>query len=222
MSGRRRMVGGSASWRTSMSTRRRPDWLGLLALASFGVHAADRQSLDDAWWTGPILAAGAATLPQGRVLVEPYVFDVIRSGRFDGEGERRSASRTHSYRSLTYLLYGATDRLTVGLIPVFGFNDAGNRSSGVQLGDLTVQAQYRLSQFREGGWLPTSSLVVQQSLPIGGSALSTGAYTTTVALRSQYYLWMPNGRIVRTRFHVSYAAADDLVAPGDVMTINSS
>jgi hypothetical protein len=205
-----------------MFTRRRPETLGLLALASFGASAADRQSLDDAWWTGPILAAGAATLPQGRVLVEPYVFDVIRTGRFDREGERQSASRAHSYRSLTYLLYGVTDKLTVGLIPVFGFNEAGDRSSAVQPGDLTVQAQYRLSQFREGGWLPTTSVVVQQSLPIGGSALSTGAYTTTIALRSQYYLWMPSGRIMRTRFHVSYAAADEVAAAGDVMTINSS
>ena len=167
-----------------MSTGRRADLLGLLAFASFGASAADRQSLDEAWWTGPLLAAGAATLPQGRVLVEPYVFDVISTG----------ASRTHAVRSLTYLLYGVTDRLTVGIIPVSD-------------GDLTVQAQYRLSQFREGGWLPTTSVVVQHSI-----------HTTTVALRSQYYWWMPNGRIMRTRFHVSYAAA----ANRDVSALNSS
>jgi hypothetical protein len=190
-----------------MSTRRRAETLGALALVSFGASAADRQSLDDAWWTGPLLAAGAATLPQGRVLVEPYVFDVIRT----------DPSRTHGYRSLTYLLYGVTDELTAGIIPVFGFNESSNRSSGLQLGDLTIQAQYRLSQFREGGWLPTISVVVQQSLPVGGSALSTGEHTTTVALRSQYYLWMPNGRILRTRFHVSYADAS-----ADVITVNSS
>jgi hypothetical protein len=40
-----------------------------------------------------------------------------------------------------------------------------------------------------------------------------------VALRSQYYLWMPNGRIMRTRFHVSYATADDV---SGVITVNSS
>jgi hypothetical protein len=168
-----------------MSTRRRPDaFAAALALASFGASAADRQSLDEAWWTGPLLAAGAATLPQGRVLVEPYVFDVIGA---DGD-------RTHSYRSLTYLLYGVTDRLTAGIIPV-------------SHGDLTVQAQYRLSQFREGGWTPTTSVVVQHTYRM-----------TTVALRSQYYWWMPNGRIMRTRFHVSYAAG----ATRDVSAVNSS
>ncbi len=119
-----------------MSTGRRAETLGALGLLAFacsGASAADRQSLDDAWWTGPLLAAGAATLPQGRVLVEPYVFDVIGTG----------ASRTHAVRSLTYLLYGVTDGLTAGIIPV-------------SHGDLTVQAQYRLSQFREGGLLPTT------------------------------------------------------------------
>lgn len=175
-----------------MSTRRRAETLGALALASLGASAADRQSLDDAWWTGPLLAAGAATLPQGRVLVEPYVLDVIRTG----------ASRTHGYRSLTYLLYGVTDKLTAGIIP---------GSTELQLSDLTLHAQYRLSQFREGGWLPTTSIAIQHSLPVGEQR-------TTVALRSQYYLWMPNGRILRTRFHVSYADA----ATRDVIALNSS
>ena len=29
------------------------------------------QSLDDAWWTGPMLAPSAATLPRGHFLIEP-------------------------------------------------------------------------------------------------------------------------------------------------------
>src|SRR5690348_11021258 len=35
-----------------------------------------RQSLDDAWWTGPMLAPSAATLPRGHFLIEPYLYDV--------------------------------------------------------------------------------------------------------------------------------------------------
>jgi hypothetical protein len=209
-----------------------------------------RQSLDDAWWTGPIVAAGAGTLPQGRALVEPYLFNVIRYGRFDREGHERNASRVQGYGSLTYMLYGVTDSFTVGLIPTFGYNEVsqGQDSSGLQFGDLTLQAQYRLSQFREGSAVPTTSIVVQQTLPTGkydelGSRPSDGqglgAYTTSVGLYSQYYLWLPNGRIARTRFNVSYAVSDDVrvravsvygteagfrgnAEPGDVLTINSS
>src|SRR5688572_33432995 len=86
--------------------------------------SAPQQSLDDAWWTGPIIAAGAGTLPQGHALVEPYLYDVIRYGRYDNDGDERNASRSHHYGSLTYILYGVTDRFTAGLIPTFGYNDA--------------------------------------------------------------------------------------------------
>jgi hypothetical protein len=61
-------------------------------------------------------------------------------------------------------------------------------------------------------------LVVQQTLPTGkydrlgedlNDGLGAGAYTTTLALFSQYYFWMPNGRILRSRLNVSYAFSDE-------------
>lgn len=184
------------------------------------VRDANRQSLDDAWWTGPILAASASTLPQGHFLIEPYVFDVITSNRYDERGNRHGTSRVDSFGSLTYILYGVTDKLTAGLIPTLGFNDlsAGRDSSGIRVGDLTLQAQYRLTRFREGSWLPATSLVLQESFPTGkhdqlgsrpSDGIGSGAHTTTLALYSQRYFWMPNGRILRTRCNVSRSFSDD-------------
>ena len=55
----------------------------LLGVSEYGVvagasePAAGRQAMADAWWTGPLLAASASTLPQGHFLVEPYIYDVI-------------------------------------------------------------------------------------------------------------------------------------------------
>jgi len=162
--------------------------------------AVPRESTDDAWWTGPMLAASPNTLPRGHFLVEPYIFDV-RSPHSDGFG------------SLTYVNYGLTDRFTVGLIPTFGFNmvSEGTNSSGIGVGDLSLLAQYRLTQFRAGSWVPTTAIVVQEALPTGkfdklgsrpSDGLGGGAYATTLALYSQTYLWMPNGRILRTRLDV--------------------
>ncbi|HKE95844.1 MAG TPA: hypothetical protein VKB34_16120, partial [Povalibacter sp.] len=143
-----------------------------------------------------------------------------------------------------------TDSFTAGIIPVFGYNQVsdGKDSSGVQIGDLTLQGQYRLSQFREGSRVPTTSVVVGATLPTGkydrlganpNDGLGAGAYTTSIAFYSQYYLWMPNGRILRTRFNVSYAFSDNVsledvsvygtgegfrgeAQPGDVFSVNSS
>src|ERR1044072_3109117 len=147
--------------------------LGVFATLTLSLSAAaadlDRQSLDDAWWTGPIVAAGATTLPQGHALIEPYVYDVITRGRYDSDGNYRSTDTVHSYGSLTYLLYGVTDSFTAGVIPTFGFNDveSGPDSSGVGVGDVTLQAQWRLSQCHEGRPIPTASFVLQQTLPTG-------------------------------------------------------
>jgi len=173
-----------------------------------------RQALDDAWWTGPLLAPNASTLPKGHLLVEPYRFDVIRYGHFDGEGNRRSVPRAHGFGSLTYVLYGLVDRFTVGMIPVAGYNTVSGEpsSSGVGLGDLTLNAQYRLTLFQGGGWTPTTSFVVQETFPTGrydrlgdrpSDGMGAGAYTTTLSLYSQTYFWLPNGRILRMRLDVS-------------------
>ncbi len=160
-----------------------------------------RQSLDDAWWTGPMLAPSAATLPRGHLLIEPYLYDV-------------TSAHSNGFGSLTYVNYGLADKVTVGVIPTAGFNKASNgpSSSGVGLGDITFQTQYRLTQFHAGGWIPTTSLAIQEALPTGkydhlgnrpSDGFGSGVYTTTLALYSQMYFWLPNGRILRTRFNVS-------------------
>ncbi|MFI4957761.1 MAG: transporter [Lysobacterales bacterium] len=161
----------------------------------------DRQSRDDAWWTGPMLANSAETLPPGHFLIEPYLYDV-HSNHTDGFGSR------------AYVLYGLVENLTVGLIPIVGYNkaDGGRSSSRIGWGDIALQAQYRLTEFHEGSWFPTIALQLQEALPNGrydrlgerpGDGFGSGVYATTLALNSQSYFWLPNGRILRMRFNVS-------------------
>jgi hypothetical protein len=199
-------------------------WLLLLTIAPpapadepVETTPALRQTLDDAWWTGPLLAASPATLPQGHVLIEPYLYDAITNRQFDNRGARQEIARQSDYGSLTYLLYGLTDATTIGLIPRFGYNNPGQRSS-VGMGDITAQVSYRLSSFMDQGWLPATALVISESLPTGkfdhltsaNDGLGAGSYTTTLALYGQYYLWMPNGRILRTRINLSEAWSRDV------------
>ena len=182
------------------------------ALAQETTH----QALGDAWWTGPLLAPSANTLPRGHVLIEPYLYDVISQGFYNAQGTKVRAPHENGFGSLTYINYGLANKFTVGLIPTFNYNEisTGIGSSGVGMGDLTVQAEYRLHLFREGSWKPTTSVTVQEALPTGrydqlGSRLSdgmgSGAYTTTLALYTQTFFWMPNGRILRLRFNVAPA-----------------
>jgi hypothetical protein len=179
------------------------------------------QSIDDAWWTGPLLAASPATLPPGHFLVEPYVYDTMVDGQFDGSGVRHHIPRDSEFGSQSYVLYGLTDKITVGIIPRITYNERlqGQSSSSLGIGDLTAQAAYRLSRFLDDGWLPALSIVLGETLPTGrydrlgdraGDGLGGGAYTTILSLYSQYYLWMPNGRLLRTRLDVSQSWSSEV------------
>lgn len=160
-----------------------------------------QESMSDAWWTGPMLANSAETLPPGHFLFEPYLYDI-------------RTPHTDSFGSRTYILYGLVNNLSIGLIPVFGYNKISNgpNSSGAGLGDWQLQAQYRLTRFHEGSWVPTVAIQLQETLPTGKydqlgnrptDGLGSGTYTTTVAINSQTYFWLPNGRILRTRLDIS-------------------
>ena len=163
--------------------------------------APARQAPSEAWWTGPMLANSAATLPRGHALIETYVYDV-------------HSARADSIGSLTYMLYGVTDALTIGLKPSFGFNAVkGERDgSGVGFGDLTLQAQYRLTSFDAARGVPALAISIQETMPTGrydrlgarpADGIGGGAWGTTVALYAQHYFWLPNGRILRGRINVS-------------------
>ncbi|MBU6416005.1 MAG: transporter [Xanthomonadaceae bacterium] len=176
--------------------------LGWLSVPAFAQTApVVRQSRGDAWFTGPMLANSAETLPAGHFLIEPYFYDVA-TAHADGWGSR------------AYLLYGLADRFTVGLIPIVGYNrlSGGGSSSGVGMADLTVDLQYRLTEFREGSAMPTIAIQLQQAFPTGrydrlgdrpGNGLGSGAYATTLGLLTQDWFWLPNGRILRARFNLS-------------------
>jgi hypothetical protein len=186
--------------------------------------ARAREALADAWWTGPLLAPSAGTLPRGHVLVEPYLYDVIQYGSYDRSGALTYAAHANDFGSLTYVIYGLTDRVSVGLIPTVGYNtSAGAPGGGIGLGDLGLLAQYRLAQYKVGRWTPTTSIAVQETFPTGAYqnlgdrpniGIGAGVYSTKISLYTQTYLWMPNGHIMRLRLNFSQTISGNAAVNG--------
>ncbi|HYL00829.1 MAG TPA: hypothetical protein VEU78_06520 [Steroidobacteraceae bacterium] len=193
-----------------------------LALAARAAAAADdapaapaRQERADAWWTGPLLAPNASTFPAGHALVETYVFDVNGNGQYDGSGRHEPAAGGHELGSLTYLIYGLTDRVSLGLLPRFFYDEpaGGPNSSSPGVGDLGAQVQLGLTSFHEGSWVPATAVVLGETLPTGrydrlanpADGFGAGAWSTSLSWYSQDYLWLPNGRILRVRLDLTYA-----------------
>jgi hypothetical protein len=148
-----------------------------------------------------MLANTAASAPAGHGLVEVYFFDA-------------TTAHSNAPGTFAYLLYGVTDKFSVGLNPTAEFNSVsgtpGNSGSGT--GDTVLLAQYGLSTFDPSSWIPTTAISLQETLPTGrydrlgtrsSNGMGAGAYTTTLALYAQTYFWLPNGRILRARLNVS-------------------
>jgi hypothetical protein len=176
--------------------------------------ASARQATSDAWWTGPMLANSASTLPRGHVLFEPYFYDVSTVGAFDTNGDAHSTPHAQGYGSLAYIIVGVTDRLSAGFVPTIGYNTIENArsSSRLQLGDVSLLAQYGLTRFHEGSPVPSIAVSLQETFPTGkydrlgeraADGFGSGAHTSTVSIYSQTYLWLPNGRILRVRLNGS-------------------
>jgi hypothetical protein len=168
-----------------------------------------------------MLANTAATAPRGHYLLETYLYDDTTQGAYNSHSKRQSAPHENSYGSLTYAIYALTDRIGVGLLPTFGYNQvsAGASGSGVGLGDWTAQVERRFTPFAPCTELPTVSVAAQETLPTGrydklgdrpSDGLGAGAYTTNVALYTQTWFWLPNGRIVRMRVNVSDAVSGNV------------
>jgi hypothetical protein len=155
---------------------------------------------EEAWFTGPMLANSASTLPRGHFLIEPYLYDVQASGR-------------HSFGSLIYILYGVSDDLTLGAKPSFTLIEASpGRPARIGMGDLSLQGQYRLRSASQRSWSPTLSISLQQSLPTArhdrlgdrpAAGLGSGSFGTTVALYVQSAGRLSNGHTLRTRLNLS-------------------
>ena len=163
--------------------------------------SSPREAMGEAWWTGPLMTPSAATVAPGHVLIEPYLYDVIAPGR-------------HGVGSQSYVIYGLLNRLSVGLIPVVGYNivRGGPNSTRAGVGDFTALAQYRVSSFQPGRAWPTVSIVLEETFPTGrydrlgdrsSDGMGRGAFTTSLGLYAQTLLWMPNGRILRLRLDLT-------------------
>lgn len=200
-----------------------PYMAALALLATSHAWAADadshRQSMGEALFTGPLNAPNATSLPAGHWNIEPYVLDSIQYAQFDENWDSANTPNSHAYRSVTLLEYGFTDKLTIALLPSFGYNvaDDGPDSRGVQLGDTTLRFQYMINQFQEGSWLPTVALSYAQGFPTGkydglgdhaANGLGSGVLSSTFGLFTQDYFWLPNGRILRARLNFTYTLAD--------------
>ncbi len=184
-------------------------------------NAPTSQSGDEAWWTGSLLSASAATLPPGHWLVEPFATDAITDAYYDSSGNRHSAPRLEDVGAAAYIMYGLVDGFSIGMLPHVALSQHSSTegSSGFAAGDVTLISQLRLTRFDPDGWVPATSLLLEETVPSGrydrlsnGLAAGTGggAYTTEVAVYAQTIVHAYRSRPLRIRINLTYGRSDSV------------
>jgi hypothetical protein len=170
------------------------------------------ESLDDAWWNGPLLAIPAGTIPEGTFAAGAGLLDQITHA---GSGTNAVPAPGLNQADLrSAVVYGVSDDFNVSLWSLVGLGalPQGQSTSSVQLADWFIDGQYRLRDFRPGDALPAISFNLAETFPTGqydrlspaSDPLGAGAYSTTLGLYTQMPFWMPTGRILRAEFNLSY------------------
>lgn len=184
--------------------------LGVLAAATMNARADDSGSNESnaARFTGPLVSS-SPPLPKGLWNIEPYLIQAIATGYYDDDGRRHDIADQRSWRLAVPVMYGITDRLSLGATfnAMQGGQPDGN--DGVTIGDTTLSALYLLAD-GGGDHSPKLTAAIRQNLDTGqhdrlaerrtSLATGSGARTTTLAMYGQAYFL---DRTLRGRVNVS-------------------
>ncbi|WP_266171653.1 hypothetical protein [Dyella subtropica] len=167
-------------------------------------------------FTGPLLTPNAANLPRGLTNIEPYLVYQSSTGTYDGQGRKQDKiSDSHQWQLLVPVIYGVTDRLQAQLS--LGMTHAyagGTHTDGARLTDTSAKLQYMLLAPNTDGTRPAISVAFAHRFPTGAydrldanplNGTGNGASINTLALSTQHYLWLPDGRPLRWRSNLSYS-----------------
>ncbi|BCT93500.1 hypothetical protein LYSHEL_25240 [Lysobacter helvus] len=168
-------------------------------------------------FTGP-LVSGAPSLPQGLFNIEPYLIYNHVDAYYDANGDRHSlAESSAGWHLAVPMLYGITDRLTIGAVLNAFHGDNAFGDGTTRMGDASVSVMYKFLQ-GQGAARPSLTAVFRQNLPIGKHdqmdlephdlTTGSGAATTTVGLHGQVYSTL-GGRTLRSRANLKYTLPYD-------------
>jgi long-subunit fatty acid transport protein len=196
----------------------------ILLLAAVGARAHAGEAVvpvREANYTGTLLSSGPP-LPQGALIVQPYLVQTQVTGRYDIDGRRHDVDGVaDDWRVLLPMTYGVTDRFTIGatLRGIHARTDQAERRWA--MGDTGLFGQYNLYK-GTGVARPTLAVGVRQNMPTGrhdqldrrglADATGSGAAFTMLGVYGQAY-FLPE-RNLRARVNLHYRV------PGAGVTVN--
>lgn len=178
---------------------------GLISVLAAGLAGSASAQVVDAvpsqWFTGTLEAPSPALPKAGLLALEPYVVYQTTTGAYGNHGAHIStAHETSTSESLLVIKYGITDRLSVEALPSIShsWNNI-TSSSGVSVGDLPLELEYRVKNGDHKTGSPSVTFDLGVTLPTGQydrlkkpiNGVGSGAYTLKegVVFQSLFDSW---------------------------------
>jgi len=185
--------------------------------------AGEKQSMGDAWWTGPLQTPNAGTIPKNHWYVETYFAVEQDNGAYGNNGTKYGANNPKSgmpgydndYQSTTEFVYGLTNKFNFQALLGLDGEQGGTgvaSSNGIEANTLRIRLPYRLYKYKQGKWAPTFSFVPEVNTPVSAGAI----WTPGIGFWAIRPFWMPNGRILRVR------ASEDIWFPKSGKSVDVS
>jgi hypothetical protein len=169
-------------------------------------------TLDDQWYTGSLLSPSGALPRAGILAFEPYLILTDQTGAFDPTGHSHVVNNAaRALSSSTLFKYGLTDHLSIQVLPTiaYGWNRSSS-SSGLKLGDLPAELQYRFLDADNSRLRPALTVFFGLDLPLGDydrlhrslDGVGTGAWALRFGLLSQS-AYLVGGKPLRLRVYAN-------------------
>jgi hypothetical protein len=175
------------------------------------------------WFTGPLLAPSAHTIPPGHVNFEPYLFFFSKTGVYDKHKNIQPMPHVYTLLSQNPVQIGITPWMDCQITPQLFYKfTQGVRST--QPGDLPVAVDFQLFNIQERTLQPALKLTFRASLPFGKfenlspekrgtDGVGTGSFLPTVALT--FSRLIPLGmHYLETRLNLNYTIPNSVHVKG--------
>ncbi len=120
------------------------------------------------WFTGPLLAPSAQTIPKGHVGIEPYVYIGAITGRYDNNWHAKKIEALWINSLQISILGGVNDWIDLAFYPTLFYNHTHGASKWV-VGDFPIAIDFQL--YKHGtnltDWGTALLLRIQETFPIG-------------------------------------------------------
>jgi len=176
------------------------------------------------WFTGPLLAPSANTIPAKHVNVEPYVYFIGSGGFYNGKGRKVETPESYSLLSQNYLQMGLTSFIDCQVVPQLFYQFTQGKKS-VQAGDLPIQLGFQLLQATKQGFAPSIKLALKATIPwakyddldpekLGTDGVGSGSWIPGVGLNFGKLFKVSKTAYCSTRLSFSYTAPNPVSVKG--------